>query len=170
MNNYSIVRDSKYDATDTAASQPTHEIDVNRLIELGDEFQVANVKIQEILPLLKFLNESTTESGNYIKLLKKYSYCPGLIDSNQNFIPLYALIEYLDGLIDYEKVIEEYPALSYTQINGAISFLRKIAQFNIRGVDIDQFFESVSEADEKFLSELRSALYNKEDIRVLNFD
>ncbi|WP_435546814.1 hypothetical protein [Desulfobacterium sp. N47] len=83
--------------------------------------------------------------------------------------PLFSLIEVVDELIDYDRIIQELPGISYSQINGAISFLRKVAQFNMKNIDIDDTLDDELAANDSFLSELRKAFADKGDTRVLNF-
>jgi hypothetical protein len=84
-------------------------------------------------------------------------------------LPLYSFIEGVDGLIDYEKIVNEYPGLSYSQISGVFTFLKRVAQFNIKAIDIEQLIDDEMADSETFLSELRAAM-KQETTRVLNFD
>ncbi|MBU3980952.1 MAG: hypothetical protein KJ550_08155 [Proteobacteria bacterium] len=139
------------------------------LLKLATEANGKNIQIQEKVILAKYLYEANSYIGNQIILSKEYGFCPGLIDGAKNFIPLFSLIEVVDELIDYDRIIQELPGISYSQINGAISFLRKVAQFNIKNIDIDDTLDDELAANDSFLSELRKAFADKEDTRVLNF-
>jgi hypothetical protein len=56
------------------------------------------------------------------------------------------------------------------QIDGAISFLRKVAQYNPHEIDFDAMEDEEIRSDPAFLDELRRALADKETSRVLNRD
>jgi hypothetical protein len=53
-------------------------------------------------------------------------------------------------------------------MTGAISFLRKIAQFNIRDVDIDVKLEETEH--QEFITEIQQAFLDKDVARVLYQD
>jgi len=99
-------------------------------------------------------------TGGYVQLLPEMNYLPALIVNNSKPIFLYEFIELLDEIVDYDQIKAEYPTLSYAQIGGAISFLRKIAQINAKDIDIDEF------EDEELIDELREALQSKENVSV----
>jgi hypothetical protein len=112
------------------------------------------------------LHRTSQATGEYVKLLPSCHYCPVLIDAHNKLIPLYEFVEVLDGIVDYDKIKEELPGLSYAQIHGSMMFLRKVAQFNTADKDIDD------ERDEEsnFIDELRQAYIDRERTRVLNFN
>lgn len=170
MNNYSEEIAKNFNSTQASSSGPVHAGDLNIMIELTNEAQENITYFQEITSLAGYLYNAGQKTGNYVILSKDFGFLPGLIDNNQEFISLFRFIEVMDELIDYDRVIQELPSLSYSHISGAISFLRKVAQFNLRGYNIDEIIDDELVADEIFLSELRQALANQEVTRVLNFD
>lgn len=107
-------------------------------------------------------------TGNYVKFLPKYDFCPLLMGNDDNPVALYEFIEALDGAVNYELLKEEFPNLSFAQINGAISFLRKVAQFNIQGIDIDEIEDLETANDPDLIESLKKAIADQETSRVLD--
>ena len=170
MTNYSDEISKTPDASQTSSSGPVRANDINMMTRFISEAQENIIYLQERTSFAKYLYDAGQNTGNYVILHKESALLPGLIDNNHEFIPLFRFIEVMDELIDYDRVIQEFPSLSYPHISGAISFLRQVAQFNLRDYNIDEIEDDELVADEKFLSELRQALANKEVTRVLNFD
>ena len=81
---------------------------------------------------------------------------------------MYKFVEVIHELISISEVQEELPSLSYRQIEGGITFLRALAQFNVRGKDIDEEEERLLEADPHFQQKIKDAL-NLETTRVFTF-
>ncbi len=126
-------------------------------------------KKSKVFSVLEMFSEWNEASGGYVKLLPELRFCPVLVGDDDKPVPLYELIEVIDGVVDYNEIQDEFPGLSFAQIDGAISFLRKIAQFNILGVDFDDLEDEMLAEDEGLLEELRNALANQEISRVLDF-
>jgi len=118
--------------------------------------------------IVEFLNKASESTGNYVQVRPDMSYCPVLIGRDGSTVFLYEFVEVLDGVVDYDKIIQELPSLSYAQIHGAISFLRKMAQFNLAGKDIDELEDEFLAQDETFIEGLKRALADQEITRVLN--
>lgn len=136
--------------------------DLNRILRsVGAAQQNAHV-------LLTFskLSEAT---GGHVQLRPEYQYVPVLIGDDGEAVPLYDLVEVLDGLVGYDQIKQELPTLTYEQIDGAISFLRKVAQYNPVEIDFDEL-EDEETRSPAFLDELRRALADKETSRVLARD
>ena len=96
--------------------------------------------------------------GAPIQLLPQYSFCPVWMERDQRPVFLFQFIEVLDELIDYDEVKERLPELSFRQIGGAIDFIRKLSQFNLKGIDINDFINSDDATNQVLLNNLRSAL------------
>lgn len=139
-------------------------------LEQVNELLAQSEEVFRMSKLLHFLSNCSNQTGNYVKFLPEVAFCPALIDNDNQLIFLYRFIEMLDELLDYEEIREEYPTLSYSQIHGAISFLRRIAQFNILNVDIDEIEEEYFTNDQGFLAALRESLADQEMSRVLNLN
>ncbi len=108
-------------------------------------------------------------TGDYVKLLPSCHFCPMLAGDDTGIVWLYQFVEALDGLIDYDRIREELP-LSYAQINGAFMFLRKVAQFNVKDIDIDKLEDEELETDNAFVAQLRQAISDQETTRVFTQD
>ena len=96
--------------------------------------------------------------GGLIELHQDYSFCPVLTGRDGRPVFLFKLVEVLDELLDYSTIRDRLPGLSFRQISAAIAFLRKLAQFNLKGIDIDALIDSEEEADQELINNLRSAL------------
>lgn len=123
--------------------------------------------IGDMLDLLMMASDAT---GSHVELSPEFSYCPVLKDRSGQVLPLYKFIEILDECLDYEEVKEEMSTFSFAQINGAISFLRKIAQFNLAGVDFDAEIDQELLQDRAFRRELENGLADQESSYVLNLN
>lgn len=127
-------------------------------------------EIQRSINVLEMLARFSESTGEFVKLFREYDFLPVLIGDDNRPIYLFLLVEVLDELVDYNKIREELPTLSHSQIDGAISFLRKIAQFNLHGLDIDEVIDEMESEDHELLSELKKGLTDQEIARVLHHD
>ena len=125
---------------------------------------------QQTAHVLFALSQFSEAAGGHVQLRPEYEYVPVLIGDDGVAVPLYHFVEVLDGLVGYDQIKQELPTLSYVQIDGAISFLRKVAQYNPRYIDFDLLEDQEIRSDPAFLNELRRALGDKETSRVLNRD
>lgn len=116
---------------------------------------------------LGFYTQASDTTGNMVVPDPRYGGLPILTGEDNQPIPLYDFLEALDGITDYAWLKAEFPALSFGQIAGAFAFLRKLAQFNIRGLDIDRLEEEFIEGDPAFQAEMERALADREATRVL---
>jgi hypothetical protein len=123
-----------------------------------------------LLGVVDFYNVSSVSSSGYVMILPQYSFCPALIGSDNQPVFLFDFVEVIDELLDYDRIKEEIPNISYAQIDGAISFIRKLLQFNSKSLDIDDLREEMSSRNELFLDRLRSSLITSEPTIVLDFD
>jgi membrane protease subunit (stomatin/prohibitin family) len=101
----------------------------------------------------KFM-ECSLATGGYVHVLPQMGYMPILIGNDDQPVYLYQLIEMFEGFLDYDALLAEFPTLNFSQISGAISFLRKIAQVNSRQIDVDELEDQL---DADFVGELRQA-------------
>lgn len=151
------------------SSIPQNE-DVRRLLNATVDAQSKMSLYQHVANIVTLFNQASNDTGGYVRLAVEYSFCPVLIGNDNTPVPLYELIEVIDESIDYEQLLEDFPNLSYSQIDGAISFLRKIAQFNAKGVNIDDIIDETILSDRNFVSVLSNSYPSKENNCVLNFD
>jgi hypothetical protein len=128
------------------------------------------LSVQNAAVGISLFSQCNDATGGYVTLDAKFQFIPVLIGADKAVVPLYEFVEVVDGLLDYGAVLQELPALSYPQISGAISFLRKLAQTNPHNVDIDALEDIGLLSSESFLADIRSALADKEISRVLNRD
>lgn len=108
----------------------------------------------EKMSVLKIYSAYNDVTGKYITLSPELSFCPVLIGRNESLVFLFRFVEILDEIIDYEDIQSRLPELSFKQISGAMAFLRKLAQFNIKDIDIDAFIDENDTVDR----DLHSAL------------
>lgn len=120
--------------------------------------------------VVEFYDVSSVSCGGYAMILPQYSFCPALIGSDDQPVFLFEFVEVIDGLLDYDRIKEEIPNISYAQIDGAISFIRKLLQFNSKSLDIDDLREEMSSRNELFLGRLRNSLTTSEPASVLDLD
>jgi len=106
-------------------------------------------------------------SGNAVVLAPHYSFLPILIGRDQQPIALYRFVEVLDDVVDFDQIQEAFPTLSFGQISGALAFLRKLVQFNTRGVDIDRLEDEAFEGSPEFQAQMKRAVADQEITRVL---
>jgi hypothetical protein len=125
---------------------------------------------QKNLLVAQLLSEKSQETGGHVEIRPEFTFCPVLIGSNSQPVFLYEFVETLDDIIDYDRVKEELPILSTAQISGALAFLRRVSQFNVKGVDIDALEDEELTNDEAFLNQLRKALADQEVACVFNSD
>ena len=156
-------------------------------VSLEDRFIFSDSSLSEYIGPIRVVQETTVyaqivpneldlvvkaskTTGSYVQLSPDFYFCPVLKDNAGRVVPLYEFVEILDELIDYEDIKKELPTFSYTQINGAISFLRKISQFNTADIDIDTIIDEDLAQDQSFLDELRQGFADQESNYVLNLD
>jgi hypothetical protein len=111
---------------------------------------------------VKKLVELSIETGGYVQLQPQYYHLPMLIGNDSQPVYLYEIVEAIDEFLDYDKIQEEYPTLSFSQIAAAVSFLRKAAQINSRNVDIDELEDANDARNPELIAALRNALADTE--------
>ncbi len=135
-----------------------------------DEYLKELNAIQNAAQIVRVFSYCSDATGDYVQMRPEYQYIPILIGADNRTTPLYHFVEVLDELVDYDLVVSELPHLSYAQVSGALSFLRRLAQVNPRNIDPDLFDDEEIAEDPVFMDELRKALADKETSRVLNRD
>lgn len=126
--------------------------------------------IQNASAVLRLFSRCSDETGGYIKLRPEYHFIPAIVGSQRTAVPLYEVVEAIEGAVDYRAVINELPELTWAQVAGALSFLRRLVQTNPQNIDIDMLEDEAVTSDPAFLDELRTALADQEVTRVLNRD
>lgn len=120
--------------------------------------------------LIQEMQQVSRAVGGCVEILPELGYCPFLRGSDSHPVLLYEVIEAIDGIIDYDELKEEFPNLSYTQLNGAISFLRKLAQFNTRNIDVDALEDEADLSNTELVDAIVQAVELEEQVRVPNSD
>ncbi len=113
--------------------------------------------------------QACERSGGTVVLNPDFGCLPMIIGRNDEKVLMYKFVEVLHELVSLADVQQELPSLSYRQIEGGITFLRSLTQFNIRGVDIDAEEEQLLEASPKFQQQIKDAL-KMEQNRVFTFE
>ena len=145
------------DGAHTATVSPLDFLELEQVQDVAFSF----IKEVEVLRRLK---RCSFETGESVRLLPEYSFMPVLIDAQSHPVFLYQLIETIDEYVDIDRILEEFPQLNYSQVVGAIQFLRKVAQLNSRGIDIDELEDQhLLENNENLIE----AFKDKEMVRVL---
>lgn len=114
--------------------------------------------------------EAAEKSGSHVVLPPAIKCLPCIQLRSGRYLPLFRFVEAVDGAVDYEDLLSEFPDLTYAQIHGSMQFLRRIAMFNTDSVDLDGILEQSEDADESLIVALRRALTSEEEPRVLDVD
>ncbi len=117
-------------------------------------------------PTLAAYVRASEATGSAVRLDPDYGCLPILVGNNDQPVFLYEVVEALDGAVDYQALRAEFPNLSFGQIAGALALLRKLAQFNTRGVDIDQLKDALIEGSAEFQAQMAVAMADQEVRRV----
>lgn len=130
-----------------------------------ESYQNTSIALLSNISSVKTLVELSMLAGGYVRLLPEHHYLPALIGNDSRPVFLYQIVELIDEFLDYDKIQEECPTLSFSQIAGAVSFLRKVAQINSKNIDIDEMEDDHDIQNPELLEALRNALA---DVEVAN--
>lgn len=119
---------------------------------------------------LAHLADCSHVTGGFVHFPMEYGFVPVLVGNDEKPVLLYKIVEEIESLLDPDDIREQFPTLSYTKIVGALMFLRKMAQFNTRGLDLDDAEDAVLEKSEAFQKELMDSLKNGANRRVRSSD
>lgn len=155
-------------STETTICLHTESTKPPELFEQLDFIERTTLDYQKRVQGIRELLLASHATGDYIKLLSEYSFCPALIGNDNEPVFLYRFIEVIDEILDYDEIKKELPTLSFSQINSAISFLRKFVQFNARKIDIDELEDSEMIQNRRLMDKVMQAFADKETSRVLN--
>ena len=161
-----------HEDTDTQSSDLKKDTGT-QLLDLKENIDKLMATTQHYLKKVRVIDVFNTWSlstGAYVQLRQEFAYCPVLMGNDNRPVFLYEFVEAIDGLLDYNRIREELPTISSAQIDGAISFLRRLTQFNINDLDIDELSDEELAQDENLLRQLRTGLNDRETAHVLNFD
>ena len=94
--------------------------------------------------------KASERSGGAVIINPRFGCLPMIIGKDNKPVLMYKFVEVLHELVSLAEIKEELPTLSYQQIEGGITFLRDLAQFNVRGLNIDDEEEKHLEASPEF--------------------
>ncbi len=112
-------------------------------------------------------NEAASYSGGFVKIDSDLKSLPVLEREGCTPVYVYQFIDAINGLVDYDDIMREYPGLTYSQINGAFNFLRRLSQFNTAMVGIDALENEFNSDDKELIEGLRDAFRAGEPDHVL---
>jgi len=144
--------------------QATSSLSSGTYISLGSRDSFVVIEVAEtIASVLRFLSitdhfrEASDKVGLPVCFPRELGGLPCLLNSSGRPIPLYEIVEEIDGHVDLGEVADSIPGVSYADISGAVQFVRKLLQLNVHGVDIDDIEDEFLVA-EGLADELRAAL------------
>jgi hypothetical protein len=146
------------------ATVQSQYVDASEL-SLITTLSVAAIQKAAVFNSFRSISEVT---GGHVKVLPDYSYMPALIDSENNPIFLYRIVEGIDEHLDVEKILADFPTLNYGQISSAIWFLKKASQLNSQELDVEELEDEYLLSNPAFLEELERGYNDKEVVRVLS--
>jgi hypothetical protein len=94
-----------------------------------------------------FFSRCTAPPAQAVVVDRKYGFLPVLIGNDGAVVPLYRLIGGIEEVLDESELIEQFPNLSRFHIASSLSFLRRLAQFNAKDIDIDSLEDEAFESD-----------------------
>ena len=127
-------------------------------------------EINKVIKAIEVFQDISQKAEGEIKLLEKYGFFPILMDKNQDPFPLYSFIEVLDGLVDYNEILNEIPSITIAQVQNTITFLRKLTSINIFNADLDEIENSDDSENFELIQKLIEANTEKGVKRVLYHD
>jgi len=130
---------------------------------LRDEITTRSATIN----VLEFYDIASAKTGGVVLFDQKYGFIPIIVGGDDKPILLYKFIEVLDELVDYDELQAEFPTLTFGQIAGAISFLRTLAQFNGRGIDVEDIENRLIHAETDLQATIEDSLSKQGEVRVL---
>ena len=116
--------------------------------------------------VLPHLVLSSSKTGGLVTFPEDYAHVPVLTGSDGNPVLLYRVVEEIEHLVDPAELQAQFPTLSYTQIVAALMFLRKVAQFNTRNLDLDEVEDAELESSEAF-QEIVAQSLKSEELRIV---
>lgn len=111
--------------------------------------------------------QASRRNGDFVTIDPQFSDLPLLWGSDKCPVFVYEVVDLIEETLDLSELHSRLPTLSYAQIAGTLGFLRTLAQFNRKGLDIDAMQDEDMEASPEFQQALRNAVQDKETARVL---
>lgn len=142
--------------------------DTSQTLAILDQVADSSVGYLYQSAMIRRMMHCSIMTGQFVELLPEYNCLPALIGSDSNPVFLYQFVEVLDEILDYDFLQKEFPTLSYSQIAGAISFIRKLSQQHLGSDDIDDLEEQINAEDPELLAAITEAFNDREIVRVLS--
>lgn len=135
-----------------------------------DEISSRLHSIEEIIYSIRFFETISAKTGGVIKLDQKFGFFPVILREDGSPIPLYYFVEVIDELLDYQKLKEEFPELTFSQIENTLAFIRKLSAINMFNADIDELESEFDEYDFSLIQALQESITDGDKTRVLYND
>ena len=126
----------------------------------------AHIVIHATDSTLADLQTASKRAGGVVQFPPQYSHVPTLIGSDGEPVLLSRVVEEIETVLDPQDIPDAFPTLSYTQIVGALAFLRRVAQFNTKGLDLDELGDEGIEQSEAFQQAITESLADRQVRRV----
>jgi hypothetical protein len=146
-------------------------IDTSERMSPHDELAFVSSASTEILrktTILRELLSLSEATGGYVLMESETKFLPYLRGSDGEPVYLYNLVEVIEEVVDFDEVLAELPTLTFSQVAAAVSFLRKVAQINSTGADIDSVEDQADASNPELIEALRNALNEEEGTRVFS--
>ncbi len=145
----------------------TTDVDAENLKNVMSDHMHGHIKMHLNTAITPLFTTATNYTGGYVKVRPELKSLPFLERKGRSHVYMYHFVDVINGLIDYDEVIDEYPGLSYSQINGAFGFIRRLLQFNTAMVDVDAVENEFCSQDQELIADLRRGFGNGEPNHVL---
>lgn len=119
----------------------------------------------EVIDFYKQVSEKY--KSHIVEQDEKHGFLPMFTDRKGNNHMLYEFVETIEGLIDYDDVIKQYPNLNFADVYLIFDFLRGICQHNTKNVDIDDVEDQIICSDPELMDALRKAIADTTPMRTL---
>jgi hypothetical protein len=127
-----------------------------------------SARVRDLADKVACFTTASEAAGGFVQISRRYHCLPLLLGTDGEPVLLYEVVEAVQECIDLDDLKARFPNLTYSQLYGSLAFLRKLAQFNTAGHDIDDLESEIAERDPAFHEELRRALADQERTRVLS--
>lgn len=129
--------------------------------EKPDNSEAAAMNNKLSAATIAYLRANAVHVGLDVKFPPEMSYLPCLEARDGSLVPLYQVIEAIDGQVDIEEAVKDVRGLSYIQVAETLDFVRAILQGNTKGVDVDAV-EDAHAIDCGLVAELEAAMDDDE--------
>lgn len=148
-----------------APVQPWHKVSTDDTLSMLDttdnQIKVWSGQLtamQTISDSIRVFAKASEASGGFVVIHPDFNCLPVLLGKDGSLVFLYQFVEAIDEKLDHDELKAEYPMLSYGQIAGGIAFLRRLAQFNDKNVDIDELEHTLTADGEDLQSGILRAI------------